>query len=70
MRYKQIFSDGQTLTCGVPQSTTLGPVVFLVCINSAPEPCRNRCWKYVDDLTLGEARLFGQESNIQFDLNQ
>ena len=31
---------------------------------------KNRCWKYVDDLTLGENRLLGHESNLQSELNE
>ena len=45
-------------------------MIFLACINNAVDPSYNRCWKYVDDLTLGENRLFNQESNIQSNLNQ
>ena len=70
VRYKQVVSDWQTLSGGVPQGTKLGPVIFLICINSALESNYNRCWKYVDDLTLGENCLLNKESKMQFDLNQ
>ena len=55
---------------GVPQGTKLGTVIFLACIYSALESSKNRCWKYVDDLTLGENRLLGHESNLQSELNE
>ena len=49
VKYKQNFSDWQTLSCGVPQGTKLGPVIFLACINNAASSTRGSCWKYVDD---------------------
>ena len=69
VKYKQNFSDWQTLSCGVPQGTKLGPVIFLACINNAASSTRGSCWKYVDDLTLGECRHFNGVSHLQEDLN-
>ena len=70
VKYKQNFSDWQTLSCGVPQGTKLGPVIFLACINNAASSTRGSCWKYVDDLTLGECRHFNGVSHLQEDLNE
>ena len=70
VKYKNTFSGWQTLWGGVPQGTKLGTVIFLACIYSALESSKNRCWKYVDDLTLGENRLLGHESNLQSELNE
>lgn len=44
-------SDWRTVTCGVPQGTKLGPVVFLAMVNEVAVTHNNR-WKFVDDITL------------------
>ena len=69
VRYKQTFSDWHTLFGGVPQGTKLGPVVFLAYINNAVDSTQNKCWKYVDDLTINENRHINGVSRIQADLN-
>ena len=40
-------------TCGVPQGTKVGPVVFLAMVNQVAVDMPQR-WKYVDDITVGE----------------
>ena len=70
VRYKGCLSNWETLSGGVPQGTKLGPVIFLACVNNALDCSHNKCWKYVDDLTLGETRLINKSSNLQADLNQ
>ena len=61
-------SSVQGITCGVPQGTKLGPILFLVLVNDTTAGnCRS--WKYVDDLTLGEIVKQGQTSNMQASLD-
>ena len=45
-------STFQSLTCGVPQGTKMGPLCFLMLINDALRETPAR-WKYVDDSTIG-----------------
>ena len=46
-------SNALDITCGVPQGTKLGPLIFLAVINDAACTVADR-WKYVDDLTFLE----------------
>jgi hypothetical protein len=46
-------SDPTTITCGVPQGTKCGPIIFTIVVNDAADTSNKR-WKFVDDLTLGE----------------
>ena len=41
-------------TCGVPQGTKVGPVVFLAMVNQVAVDMPHR-WKCVDDTTVGES---------------
>ena len=51
VRYRSCVSEYEEITCGVPQGTTLGVVIFLAVVDNL---CRNidERAKYVDDLTL------------------
>ena len=53
MRYNDVLSDWQDITCGVPQGTKLGPIIFLAIVNGVARNSNVRA-KFVDDLTLGE----------------
>lgn len=44
-------SDWFAVTCGVPQGTKLGPVVFLAMVNGVADEHPD-CWKFVDDVTI------------------
>ena len=41
-------------SCGVPQGTKVGPVVFLAMVNQVASSAPKR-WKYVDNITAGES---------------
>ena len=63
-RYCGTSSSEQELSCGVPQGTKLGPVIFLIMINDAAETTSKR-WKYVDDVTIGEVVHKAEPSHLQ-----
>ena len=48
------FSAWTPTSCGVPQGTKVGPVVFLEMVNQVASSAPKR-WKYVDDITAGES---------------
>ncbi|KAI8513921.1 hypothetical protein Bbelb_082450 [Branchiostoma belcheri] len=70
VRYSNTFSDWRNTTCGLPQGTVLGPIIFLALINSAAENAVSMRWKFVDDLNLLECRKVREPPAIQQDLDE
>ena len=70
--YNQEISEYKVLSGALPQGTKLGPIGFQVVINDAAQDLGDKikCWKYVDDLTLAENRLFPQPSSMQVVLDE
>ena len=64
VRYHGVTSSSRDITCGVPQGTKLGPILFLVMVNDAACSTENR-WKYVDDLSLVEVVRKDQPPTLQ-----
>jgi len=69
VRYHGALSESVSVTCGLPQGTILGPIIFIVYINSAARQALSKRWKFVDDLNLLETRnSSSQPPSIQQDL--
>ena len=47
-------SDSEFLTCGIPQGTTLGPLLFILYINDLPNYLSNTVARMYDDDTYSE----------------
>ncbi|CAH1248761.1 DDX17 [Branchiostoma lanceolatum] len=56
VRYHGALSDMVRVTCGLPQGTLLGPLIFTSYINSAAQQAVSTRWKFVDDLNMLEVR--------------
>jgi hypothetical protein len=52
VRVDGVTSDWRSVTCGVPQGTKVGPVVFLAMVNGVTGDTPDR-FKFVDDITVG-----------------
>ena len=48
--------EWEVLSCGVPQETEFGPIIFNTLINDASDNSITRSLKYVDDLSFVEVR--------------
>ena len=53
VRYQDAITEYDDITCGVPQGTKAGGVVFLALVNSLCKEIERRA-KYVDDLSLAQ----------------
>ena len=69
VKYIGHISDVKDCNAGVPQGTKLGPVLFLIMVNDACNNCPLPFYKYVDDLTIVEARNQNKPSQIQREID-
>eukprot|EP00057_Strongylocentrotus_purpuratus_P003479 XP_003726748.1 PREDICTED: RNA-directed DNA polymerase from mobile element jockey-like [Strongylocentrotus purpuratus] len=70
VRYQGVMSTWAPVNAGVPQGTRLGPILFLVLINDALASSNLEHWKYVDDMTIAEARPRGAAAEIHNTLSE
>ena len=53
VEYKKFYSDSLPISCGAPQGTLLGRLLFLVMINNLANELADR-WEFVDDIPFLE----------------
>ena len=46
------YSDPSNITCGVPQGSILGPLLFLICVNDMAQAVKSNLFLYADDSCL------------------
>ncbi len=70
VNFKRTISDEQSVTIGVLQGSILGPLLFIIFMNDAPDAIKQILDLYVDDTTLQAAYpdLSVLEQNLNEDL--
>ena len=52
MNLESCYSDPYNITCGVPQGSILGPLIFLIDVNDMPQAVKSNLFLYADDSCL------------------
>lgn len=71
VNFKGTLSDPQPITIGVPQGSILGPLLFIIFLNDAPDVAKQLLDLYADDTTLqaADSDLKSLEDKLNQDLN-
>ena len=52
VQYNQISSSTRQISCGVPQGSVLGPLLFIIYTNDLNKAIKNKCIIFADDTTI------------------
>ena len=52
VQYNQISSSTRQISCGVPQGSVLGPLLFIIYTNDINKAIKNKCIIFADDTTI------------------
>ena len=52
MNLENCYSDPSNITCGVPQGSILGPLLFLIYVNDMPQAVKSNLFLYADGSSL------------------
>ena len=63
-----VFSEFRTVTCGVPQGSILGPLLFLIYVNDMKAAVKCKLLLYADDSALLASSRYVSEIEIFFTL--
>ena len=67
--YKGSLSSEASVTCGVPQGSIIGPLLFILLLNDLPDQLEHcSCVKYADDtvLYMGDKDVNNITKNLEF----
>ena len=61
------YSDYGRISCGIPQGSILGPLLFLIYVNDMPQAVNSNLFLYADDSCLKEVEEIERVLNIDFE---